>query len=151
MAESSAIGRRQQRHPRSAVRLPVRISSIDAETDPETGGPYFISASETCHNLSRGGLYVVSHEPMRPGSRVLVEIEIPGGPEVQAIGRIAWARAEVGATRVDERAGIGIEFLGGSHEALTAVEQYVDRVGRRQRRGTDATPQSTTPGPLPPV
>ncbi len=145
MSESSGSVRRQQRHPRSAVRLSVRISSIDAETDPETGGPYFMTASETCHNLSRGGLYVVTHEPMRPGSRVLVEIEIPGCPEVQAIGRIAWARPEAGHTKTEERSGVGIEFLGGSREALGAVEQYVDRVARRNRRSSEASVPKSGP------
>lgn len=147
MSESSPSVRRHQRYPRSAVRLAVRISSIDAEKDPETGGPYFMTANETCHNLSRGGLYVVTHEPMRPGSRVLVEIEIPGGPEVQAIGRVAWSRADVSPTKIDERSGVGIEFLGGSREALSAVEQYVERVGRRARRSGEASAPATGPAP----
>jgi hypothetical protein len=78
---------------------------------------------------------------------VLIEIEIPGGSEVQAIGRVAWSRAEVGPTKIVERSGVGIEFLGGSREALSAVEQYVDRVGRRSRRSGEAPAPATGPAP----
>ncbi|HKX45359.1 MAG TPA: PilZ domain-containing protein, partial [Planctomycetota bacterium] len=96
----------------------MRISTIDAETDPETGKPYFLHAAEVCENLSRGGLFVLTHEAVRPGSRLLVELELPGSGEVQAIGRVAWSRAVPAASGVEQRPGIGIEFLGGSTEGL---------------------------------
>lgn len=133
--------RRPQRYQRGAVRLPVRISTIDAETDPETGDPFFLSADEQSANLSRGGIFVVTGERVPTGSRLLVELEIPGGPAVEAIGRVAWRRAP----QVDSEArpGIGIEFLGGSHEDFSAVEHYVERVARRTRR-PEATPLSSS-------
>ena len=145
MSEPTAPERRRQRHPRSAVRLPVHISSIDAETDPDSGDSFFLSADEVCHDLSRGGMFVGTHEEVKPGCRLLVELELPGGPEVQAIGRVAWRRAE-GNEGDAARPGIGIEFLGGSREQLTAVERYVERVGRRTRR-PDA--QAPTPSARP--
>lgn len=140
MSDASESTRRRQRHPRSAVHLPVRISTIDAETDPETGSPFFLSANEQCDNLSRGGLFVITHEPVPAGCRLLVEIEIPGGPEVQAIGRVAWSRTAPAAATDDGRPGIGIEFLGGSREGLSALELFVDRVERRGRRNPVAPP-----------
>lgn len=140
MSESSGTPRRQQRHPRSAVRLPVRISTVDAGTDPLTGDAFYLSADEECHDLSRGGLFVHTHEAVPPGSRLLVEISIPGGPEVQAIGRVAWRRASTAGSSEDvQRPGIGIEFLGATSDDLAAVERYVDGAARRpKRRGTSA-------------
>ena len=38
MSESKS---RERRHQRVAVHMPVRISTIDPETDPRTGRPYF--------------------------------------------------------------------------------------------------------------
>jgi len=143
MSDSTAAPRRTQRYPRAPVRLPVRISTIDAETDPATGDPFFLSTDEECLDLSRGGLFVVTHEAVRPGSRLLVELAIPGGPEVQAIGRVAWSRNAPAASAAERRPGVGIEFLGGSHESLSAVERYVDRMARRARR------DAPTPAPRP--
>ena len=143
MSEETAPTSRRQRYPRSAVRLPVRISTIDAETDPETGKPFFLLAAETCENLSRGGLFVATHEPMRTGVRLLVELEMPGGREVQAIGRVAWSRIDPADRGADERAGIGIEFLGGAPDDLVTVERYLERVAKRSRRTTAA------PTPIP--
>lgn len=138
MSDSSEAPRRRQRHPRSPVRLPVRISTIDAENDPLTGDPFFLSTDEECQNLSRGGLFVVTRERVPQGSRLLIEISIPGEPEVQAIGRVAWSRVPHAAPSDEIRPGIGIEFLGGSREDLAAVERYVDRLARRSRRPASA-------------
>jgi len=147
MSDSSAPSRRPQRHPRSAVRLPVRISTVDAEKDPRTGDVFYLSADEECQNLSRGGLFVVTHEPVPEGSRLLVEIALPDGPEVQAIGRVAWSRVTAaGIAEEAVRPGIGIEFLGASREDLAAVERYVDRLARRgKRRGATAPAPSVRP------
>jgi uncharacterized protein (TIGR02266 family) len=128
------------------VRLAVRISTIDAEKDPETGDPFFLSADEECQNLSRGGVFVTTHEPVPAGSRLLVELTLPGGSPVQAIGRVAWTRMTPGDGSESTRAGIGIEFLGGSPDDFEAVERYVDGVARRSTRRV-AAPAPLSPGP----
>ena len=78
----------QRRHRRIAVHMPVRISTIDPETDPRTGRPYFRATREYCANLSRGGAFIRTSDPLSPGRRVLVEIHMP----VEAIGRVAWSK-----------------------------------------------------------
>jgi Tfp pilus assembly protein PilZ len=134
----------ERRHPRVDVRMEIRISTIDAERDPGNGKPYFRTSEETCANVSRGGAFVLTHEPIEPGRRLLVEMTIPGGPNVQAIGRVAWSKAETpGGGRCS---GIGVEFLGGSSEQLGALDDYITRMSRPSERTT----RSKTP-PRPPV
>ena len=44
-----------RRHPRIRADVPVRVATIDPETDSRTGRRYFQSCEESCANLSRGG------------------------------------------------------------------------------------------------
>ncbi len=144
MPEPSVQERRQQRHRRMTVHLPVRISTIDPEIDRVTGKPYFRSSDETCHNVSRGGVFVRSPEPVSPGRRLLVELDIPDGPKVQTIGRVAWSRAQLSGSAGESESGFGIEFLGGSPQHLSALERYISRTVQRPSR-----PTSDTTGPTP--
>lgn len=131
---------------RVAVRLPVRISTIDPETDPWTGKPYFRSSDETCANVSRGGAFVLTTETVAPGRRVLLELSMPNGESVQALGRVAWSRSSLAPAGRAERSGFGVEFLGGSAEELAALESFLERSWRRQQRDDAGR---TTPGTTP--
>ena len=76
---SKRSGHKEQRYRRVQVSVGIRISTIDPETDPATGRPYFRTSEETCANVSRGGAYVETTEAISPGRRLLLEIELPGG------------------------------------------------------------------------
>jgi hypothetical protein len=125
MADTSDETRR--RHPRVAARIPVRISTIEAEQDPWTGRPYFRSSQETCSNLSRGGAFVRTGELLEPGRRVLLELSLPNGNQVEAIGRVAWTKRTLEQRNAELDTGIGIEFLGGAAAQLAALEEFVSR------------------------
>ena len=60
-----------------------------------------------------------THELLEPGRRVLVEISLPDGGQVEAIGRVAWTQYALAAQRAGLDSGVGIEFLGGATEQLT--------------------------------
>ncbi len=119
----------QRRHQRIEASIDVRISTIEPERDPWTGRPFFRASHETCVNLSRGGVFVRTTEPLRPGRRLLVEMQLPNGEPVEAIGRVAWTRRtlEPGASASEkhEGAGIGIEFLGGASNQFGALDEYI--------------------------
>ena len=69
----------RQQHRRLNVRVPIRISSIDPERDPETGKPFFRISEEYSSDLSGGGAFIACSEAITPGRRVLLEIDIPNG------------------------------------------------------------------------
>jgi Tfp pilus assembly protein PilZ len=103
-----------RRHERIDTSLPVRVSTIEADRDPWTGRPYFRTSQETCSNLSRGGAFVRTGELLEPGKRVLLEISLPNGSQVEAIGRVAWTKRALERRGPELEAGVGIEFRGGT-------------------------------------
>ena len=60
--------------------------------------------------------------------RVLVEILLPDGPPIEAIGRVAWSKRVLTPRERDQEAGIGVEFLGGAAEQFNALEHYIDKL-----------------------
>ncbi|MGH7337322.1 MAG: PilZ domain-containing protein [Myxococcota bacterium] len=128
---SEATDSPQRRSERVRANIPVRISTIEPDLDPLTGRTYFRASQERCANLSRGGVFVETHELLDPGRRVLVELSLPDGEQVEAIGRVAWTkRAMRSAASVGLDCGVGIEFLGGAAEQLRALEDFVTRGAR---------------------
>jgi hypothetical protein len=114
-----------RRHQRIDTSLPVRVSTIESDRDPWTGRPYFRTSQETCSNLSRGGAFVRTGELLEPGKRVLLEISLPNGSQVEAIGRVAWTKRALERRGPELDAGVGIEFLGGVSSQLSALADFV--------------------------
>jgi hypothetical protein len=123
----------RRRHRRVEAAIPVRVSTIEAERDPWTGRPYFRSSQETCANLSRGGAFVRTTELLEPGRRVLLEISLPDGSQVEAIGRVAWTKRALEPRAGGGDPGVGIEFLGAAASQISAIEDFVTR--RDDERG----------------
>jgi len=119
----------RRRHRRVAADLPVRLSTLDPERDAWSGRPFFRASKETCANLSRGGMFVRTDEPISPGRRVLLEVSMPTGQRLEAIGRVAWSKTVLVPPSIGQRsreAGIGVEFLGGAPDEFSALERYLD-------------------------
>ena len=125
MSEDSNSERR--RHPRVVANLDVRISTIEPERDPWTGRPFFRASQETCGNVSRGGAFVRTEEEFTPGRRLLVELKLPDGSPLEAIGRVAWTKRVLGGPEGEDSVGVGVEFIGGSPEELQRLESFVDQ------------------------
>lgn len=116
-----------RRYRRIATTIPVRISTIEPESDPWTGRPYFRASRETCANVSRGGAFVRTTELLDPGSRVLLELSLPTGAQVEAIGRVAWTKRVISPRGDEPDSGVGVEFLGGAAEQFAALDDFLDR------------------------
>lgn len=114
--------RERRRHPRVHTDVPIRISTIDPEIDPWSGRPFFRSCEEAVADVSRGGARVVSNEPLGPGRRLLLEIDLPDGRPFEAIARVAWSRFEPTAAGAY---GLGLEFLGGTPDHKARLEAFL--------------------------
>ncbi|MDH3687638.1 MAG: PilZ domain-containing protein [Myxococcales bacterium] len=125
-ADPTELAIAARRHRRVDVAIPVRISTIDPETDPNTGRPFFRATREVCANLSRGGLYIKTTEPPSPGRRVLLELHLPDGRPLEAVGRVAWSKVLVGPHDDSRANGVGVEFLGAAAEQLEALRSFLD-------------------------
>ena len=117
-----------QQFPRRPARVSVRISTVDAETDPDSGAPFFRSTEATTANLSRGGAFVHSWEPLAAGRRVIVALDLPDGGELQLVGRVVWTRRRLGggASGSLETPGYGIEFIERTRADQAALQQILD-------------------------
>ena len=124
----SEVSSHRRRFERVSADIPVRLSTIEPDLDPLTGRRYFRASQERCANLSRGGVFVHTHELLDPGRRVLVELSLPDGGQVEAIGRVAWTQYTMrnGSSKGLD-CGVGIEFLGGVTEQLSALDEFLRR------------------------
>lgn len=146
-----------QRHPRRSTTVPVVVATVDGEVDPATGARFYRTAEESTANLSRGGAYVRSWEPLAEGRRVLVTLalpDLPGGPrggEIQLEGHVAWTQRRVrpNAQGRVEPAGYGVAFDGGRHADLVALGRYLDAIAPPEAPiGPQPSPQvASTPQP----
>ena len=138
-----------QKFPRVATAVPVRISTVDAEVDPSTGRAFYRSAEETTANLSRGGAYVKSWEPLASGRRVVISIDLPEEGEIQLVGRVVWTRRAL-QPKSDgdiEPAGYGIEFVGGSRLELDALDRVLTRLEPKAKTTAPSAPHPSIPTP----
>lgn len=139
-----------QKFPRQATCVPVRISTVDPETDPDSGVAFFRSTEATTANLSRGGMFVHSWEPLAAGRRVIVALDLPAGGELQLVGRVVWTRRQLTSRAGSpvETPGYGIEFDGGNRAEQAAVQQILDASGADTPTPAPASPTSpATPPP----
>ena len=70
--------------------MPVRIASIDPDRDPRTGDITFRFFDAHTVDISDGGLAISAFDDLGSGRRVLVELSLPDGRQVELEGRIAW-------------------------------------------------------------
>ena len=138
-----------QRFQRVAMSVPVRISTVDPETDPRTGKSFFRSAEETTANLSKGGAYLRSWEPLGAGCRVIVTIDLSSSEQLQLSARVVWTRRELRPSPTDtvEEPGYGVEFYGTSTRELACLERLIERLESTLQPVHPANP--TTPNPHP--
>jgi hypothetical protein len=127
MSESDYAIRR--RHRRVETTLQVRISTIEPERDRWTGRPFFRASHETCANVSRGGLFLRTCEPLDPGRRLLLELRLPGGQSVETIGRVAWSKQVLSPTTQHFEAELGVEFIGGASDQLSELADFIELAG----------------------
>jgi Tfp pilus assembly protein PilZ len=117
-----------QRSRRVETAVPVRVSTVDPESDPNTGKPFFRSSEETTANISHGGAFVRSWEPLEAGRRVIVDIDLPGGERLQLFARVAWTQRQLRAEQATrpEAPGFGIEFTKASRSELARLDRFLE-------------------------
>lgn len=98
--------------PRVPVRAPVRVLG------PGARGFWRM------RNLSRGGAYVEAPRPLRPGSELRIEFEVPGiEGRFRPSARVVWSRPP----DRDRPAGMGLHFLGLDGPSARRLGRYVAR------------------------
>jgi Tfp pilus assembly protein PilZ len=67
-------------------------------------------------NISTGGLFITTDEPIRVGTRMVVRFELPSNKHrVIAVSRVAYVR----------KGGLGVEFLSLDDEDREEIETFI--------------------------
>lgn len=98
-------------HPRIRGRLPVRYGI--ASTDRPA----------TTENISEGGVFLATEEPLATGTPVTLRIEFPSGL-VWHRGRVAWVRGKSRGDDDDSPPGLGIQFLETGPQWMSVFEEW---------------------------
>jgi Tfp pilus assembly protein PilZ len=136
-----------QRFSRVTTALPVRVSTVEPEIDPATGQRFFRSAEETTANLSHGGAFLRSWEPLSAGQRVILAIDLPRDGEVQLEARVAWTLRELrpSDSRNLEAPGYGVEFIDKSSHELACLDRYLKSLEPNPTTAIDQSGPTPTP------
>jgi hypothetical protein len=138
-----------QRFPRVSTAVPVRVTTVEPEIDPSTGKRFFRCVEETTANLSRGGAYLRSWEPLAAGRRVVIAFNLNAREELQLDGRVAWTRRELRpqVKHELEAPGYGVEFVGGSSAELAALDRFLTSLEPKFESTSPSPTSPNTPRP----
>ena len=125
----------RRKYPRIRTTIAVKLSTIDPEHDPRSGRPFFRSVRETCANVSRGGAFICTAERFRAGKRLLLEFDLPGGHQIETLGRVAWIQRGLPLEGSPNLQGVGIEFMGGIASQWKALDSVLEDGQRPVGRG----------------
>ena len=95
--------RPQSRNPRQRRRFVARFRPV-GQVDEEMRYGFTGDVSAT-------GLFIQTATPIRPGTRIEIDLE-GDGPTVRVIGKVVWARTAPPGLGSQKRAGMGIALEG---------------------------------------
>ena len=95
-------------------RAPIS-AQVEFELTNSSSGPSRIRKHMA--NISTGGLFINTEEPIRAGTRMVVRFELPNNKHrVIAVSRVVYAK---------KGSGIGVEFLSLDDEDRDEIEAYI--------------------------
>src|SRR5437899_9069606 len=84
---------------RRQPRLPISLA-----VEYRTAGAFLVSYSI---NLSKGGIFIESAQPLPPGEHVTLRFDVPGAGDLEVEGVVAWVRTGSPDGLPD---GMGVQF-----------------------------------------
>jgi Tfp pilus assembly protein PilZ len=85
-------------------------------------------------NISTGGMYIATEEPIRAGTRMVIRFELPNRHRVIAVSRVCYVR---------KGNGLGVEFLSLDDEDREEIEAYIASLKAASKK----TPPKAQPRP----
>ena len=135
---------------RTNLSLRAERTSIDAVRDPITGELFYdIADDDETQNLSRRGLCIRCERPPEVGTRVLVQLRLPGEAPVDVVGLARWTKVVFIPGEHGARAAalVGLELLGGPPRALERYGRALGRIARSAANVDEVNPDSAVASP----
>ena len=82
-------------------------------------------------NLSKGGAFILTPDPMELGDEFVLKLHIPdGGEPIEVACKVVWTN-KYGKETQDLRRGMGVKFLNLQPEVRTRIEEYLEAYKNR--------------------
>jgi ADP-ribose pyrophosphatase YjhB (NUDIX family)/Tfp pilus assembly protein PilZ len=91
-----------------------------------TAGNNSIKLASKTHNLSRGGLFLLTDAELILGQELDLCITLPNQTVIECKGRVKWRRPAYLATK-HKPAGVGIELISPTKTMLSSIEDTINR------------------------
>jgi uncharacterized protein (TIGR02266 family) len=87
----------------------------------------FDYVNERCYDLSHGGMFIKSNNPVNPGTLLKLECLVDEGPDrIQGVARVVWVRR---VDRPEGPRGMGVKFIKLEPGSEELVEKIIERAG----------------------
>lgn len=86
-------------------------TNLKSEVHSEEGMTY-----STSSDMSRGGIFIMTPEPLHTGSEVALRLRLPGQKEVEIRGVVRWIQD---GNNEGEKSGMGIEFTDDNGDTIS--------------------------------
>lgn len=114
---------RRRPQPSTDERRVAERVHIEADIGFQSESNFFTGFSG---NISSGGIFVATWEPLGIGTELTVSLVLPNGHQVTCRGRVTWVREPAGHDD-DLIPGMGVEFEHLTAEDQAAVQGFIDR------------------------
>lgn len=94
-------------------RAPI-LAQVEFELTNSSSGPSRVRRHMA--NISLGGMFISTAEPIRVGTRMVVRFELPNKHRVIAVSRVCYTK---------KGTGLGVEFLNLDDEDREEIEIYI--------------------------
>jgi len=111
---SAAAAQKAMLERRRFERAPIQ-AQVEHELTNSSSGPSRVRRHMA--NISTGGMFIMTEERLRAGTRMVVRFELPNKHRVIAVSRVSYAR---------EGIGVGVEFLNLDNDDLEEIQAYID-------------------------
>ena len=93
-------------------RAPIS-AQVEYELTNSSSGPSRVRRNMA--NISTGGMFITTEEPIRAGTRMVIRFELPNKHRVIAVSRVCYRKVN----------GLGVEFLNLDDEDREEIENYI--------------------------
>jgi c-di-GMP-binding flagellar brake protein YcgR len=108
----------RRKHERAEV-----IAQVEYELTNSSSGPSRVRRNMA--NISIGGMFITTEEPIRAGTRMVVRFELPNKHRVIAVSKVRYAKKGVG---------LGVEFLSLDEEDHEELKEYIASLRKSARK-----------------
>jgi uncharacterized protein (TIGR02266 family) len=98
-------------------------AQVEYELTNSSSGPSRVRRNMA--NISLGGVFITTEEPIRMGTRMVVRFELPNKHRVIAVSRVRYVKKDVG---------LGVEFLSLDEEDREELKEYIVSLKKNVKR-----------------